>query len=700
MGLSPLVLLLVVGAAINLWLAVVGWQRRAVTAAVPFVAFTLGSAYWSALDAVQYTVTDIGTVSLLARLSYLGNVVVPMAAFVFVLLYTGREHWLTPPVKAFVVGWPILTFLLAVTSPLHGLMWADRAVVSTDPVTLTDSVFGPWFWIDMVVIYSMLLVSLGLLGKTLLDTYGTRRRQTLLVLAAALLPVAANVPWLLDASPIPGLDLTPFGFAGTGILLGVALFAFGFLDLSPVARDAIVEEMQDPVLAVDRQGHIADLNPAAVTLLAPDRSASDLLGTPAAETVPGYDNLVEDPGTRPADGGKRTDVTLTTDDGIRYFDARSSPLTDSAGEYVGHLIILRDVTEQRENERKLAESERQNRTLVDNIPNGLIALLDEDLRYVRVGGGAMANLEMSADDFEGATLQEAHTEDFCDRHRSDYEAVFEGETAEFEFSAAGYRWRTTLVPVEDATDSVVSILAFTVDVTQLRERERQLQRQNERLEEFVGVVSHDLRNPLNVIQGRLDLAAELEDATEHVEHAADAADRMEQLIEDLLELARTGSDVEDAEPLSLEAVANLAWETINAPEATLTVDTDATVQADESRLRQALENLFRNAVEHAGPDVDIRVVDAPNGFAVVDDGPGFPPDVDVLERGVTTDDDGTGFGLSIVTQVAGPTGGRSPPPTTRRRVPEWNSPASEPLGDAGPQSLYSRRTSDTADDRL
>ncbi len=780
MGLSPLLAVLVVGALVNLSLAVVGWRRRQVTGAVPFVVMTLGIAYWTALDAVQYALTDLAVISAVARISYLGNAVVPMAAFVFIVTYTGHEDWLTRPVLAFVTAWPLLTAGLALTTHFHGLMWTDRTIRTTTPVTIPETALGPLFWVNILVVYSLVFVALGLLAKMLVETYGRRRWQATLVTAAVLLPIAANVPWLLGASPIPGLDLTPFGFLGTGILLGIALFSFGFLDLAPVARHAIVEEMRDPVVAVDRQGRIADLNPAAARLLTADGDRSAVLGTPAEGTVPGYSDLVTDPASPPPDGGRRTDAAIESDGSTRFFDAQSSGLTDGGDDHVGYLVILRDVTELHQREAELAESERRNRTLVDLLPGGLVGLFDEDLRYVRVGGGALDELEYSSEDFEGTRIPEFHTAGYVDRFLDNYRAVFEAERSEFEFSHADRRYRTYLVPVTDENGDVVSGLAFTMDVTELRERERELEQyetimetvpdvvfvldaegtllnvntrgtevmgyteeefegmavtdlieagflpeeivskyeqsvrellsdddkseaiyryegqdasgeplvfethlalrpsddefrgtigvtrdvtereqvrrdlehQNERLEEFVGVVSHDLRNPLNVIQGRLDLAATVDDPAAHVDRASEAADRMEQLIEDLLELARTGSDVEETESVSLAAVAHLAWETIDAPDARLEVDTDATVEADKSRLRQALENLFRNAVEHGGEDVTVRLVDAPDGFAVVDDGPGFPPDEDVLERGVTTDEAGTGFGLSIVEQVA------------------------------------------------
>ncbi|MFC7137756.1 sensor histidine kinase [Halobaculum litoreum] len=191
------------------------------------------------------------------------------------------------------------------------------------------------------------------------------------------------------------------------------------------------------------------------------------------------------------------------------------------------------------------------------------------------------------------------------------------------------------------------------DVTERREHERQLERKNERLDRFAGVVSHDLRNPLSIAMGHADLA-ERDPDPEHFETIADAHDRMDEIIESLLTLARTGNDVADPTPVDLGTVAERAWDQVETDDASLSVDADDLVSADSQRLAQAFENLFRNAVEHGGADVDVTVGSSPSGFYVADTGPGIPEaDRDtVFDPGVTTDHGGTGVGLAIVSAVA------------------------------------------------
>jgi signal transduction histidine kinase len=193
------------------------------------------------------------------------------------------------------------------------------------------------------------------------------------------------------------------------------------------------------------------------------------------------------------------------------------------------------------------------------------------------------------------------------------------------------------------------------DVTENRQREQKLERTNERLDQFAGVVTHDLRNPLNVVKGRLAIARGDHD-TEHLAKASNALERMERLIDDVLTLARHGPPISEPERITVSSVANRCWKVVDSHDATLAVESDIAFLADSERLQQLLENLFRNAIEHGGSDVTIRVgaLDDASGFYVSDDGMGIPEDKrgEVFESGYSTARDGTGFGLAIVKEIA------------------------------------------------
>ena len=199
------------------------------------------------------------------------------------------------------------------------------------------------------------------------------------------------------------------------------------------------------------------------------------------------------------------------------------------------------------------------------------------------------------------------------------------------------------------------LIAYTIART---ERRVELRQQTERLEQFSAVVSHDLRNPLNVLSGYLELVED--DVSPSKYGSMDRAlNRMETLIDDLLVLARDGDTIGDTEPVSVTAVAEKAWELIRAPNATLTIAGDiGVVTADPNRLQQLFENLFRNAVDHGGSEVTVEIglrgdQSAVEGIYVADDGPGFPSDAkdSLFDSGFSTADS-SGIGLAIVRRIA------------------------------------------------
>jgi PAS domain S-box-containing protein len=213
------------------------------------------------------------------------------------------------------------------------------------------------------------------------------------------------------------------------------------------------------------------------------------------------------------------------------------------------------------------------------------------------------------------------------------------------------------------------LLAFVRDISERKQYERELEQKNRRLDDFASVVSHDLLNPLNVAEGRLELAREECDSG-HLDDVARAHSRIETLIEELLALAKAGEPIGDLETVDLAALTERCWQRFEFESATLRNDVETTLKADSSRLQQLVDNLMQNAIDHGGENVTITVGESPNGFYVEDDGPGIPEDrlEDVFESGFTTSSEGTGFGLAIVKQVvdahdwtirveASPTGG-------------------------------------------
>jgi signal transduction histidine kinase len=197
-------------------------------------------------------------------------------------------------------------------------------------------------------------------------------------------------------------------------------------------------------------------------------------------------------------------------------------------------------------------------------------------------------------------------------------------------------------------------VGITRDVTERVERERQLRRQNDRLDEFASVISHDLRNPLNVAQARAALLEE-EVTSDHLDPLVQSLARMEAIVEDTLTLARQGETIGDTESVRLTDLVGKCWASVETAEATIEIADGLRFQGDPNRLQHVFENLFRNAIEHSGESVTVRVgCDGDRTIYVEDDGQGIPADErdEIFEPGYSSSSSGTGFGLAIVKRIA------------------------------------------------
>ena len=377
---------------------------------------------------------------------------------------------------------------------------------------------------------------------------------------------------------------------------------------------------------------------------------------------------VQDAVERVATEGEPYDLELrivTADDEVRWVHARGEPRYEDS-EIVGVRGTFQDITERIEHEQQLERKTEkleqlatkyglQYRTLFEEAPVMTVLTRSEDGRPIieDCNSQFVTTVGYDADTIIGSELAEFYTLESAERLQSGgYSQSVNGQytrekrdlvTIDGEVVEALLR----AVPRRTADDEIIGTVAMYIDIT---ERES-VKRANERLEEFTSVVSHDLRNPLGVATGRLELLAE-ECDSDHLDSIQRALDRMGALIEDLLTLAREGKEVTDTRPVDLATISNSCWETVETTQAVLRGTTDQVVRADAGRLKQVFENLFRNAIEHGGPDVTVSVGELDDGFYVEDDGPGIPSDVrgDIFEAGYSQSADGTGFGLTIVEQ--------------------------------------------------
>jgi PAS domain S-box-containing protein len=420
-----------------------------------------------------------------------------------------------------------------------------------------------------------------------------------------------------------------------------------FIDQSPLG-----------VLEYDSDFEIVRVNQRGQEILGYDEA--ELLGETWEKLVTedSYENVdqVTDQLTEASGGFHSIDENVRGDGEYITVEWFNRVITDDDGDMIAVLSLFRDVTEEREREQQREEALSRLEVLHDRSPD-MVNFHDEDGNIIDPNSQLCAQTGYDATELTCMKVWDIDEALSSERAKEMWTALEKGDRKQIRGRYRRKDGSTFPVEVHLRKVTISSEERFVVigrDISERVEYEERLQRQNERLEEFTSVISHDLRNPLNVADGQLQLAQETAAGNSpHIESAREAIARSQRLVTDLLELARQGDDISETEPVELHRIAETCWQALETGGNTLAVEVERTVVADPGRLRQLFQNLFENAVRHNDADVTVTVGPLDDGFYIADDGVGLPLKVGerLFEPGYSEEPDGTGFGLNIVERI-------------------------------------------------
>ena len=320
--------LLVVGGVLLAAQALAVARRRGAVAGRALAALLLAAAWWGFAGAVELSVPDPATRVLWGDLKYAGIVLVPPLWLVFVWLFTGRRSWVSRRTLLLLAVEPALVLLVLAVPATHDLFRFLPADQVDERLPVVET--GPLFVVHAVYAYLMIVVATVTFIRGLLRTSRVYRRLSVALATAAVLPWVANLLFVLEVGPFARVDLTPFLFVLMGAVLVQGLLQGRLLTLARVARDVVVDSLEDGVLVVDAFGRVVEANPAARTLLRPEGSMG---GVPVAVLLPGYPS---------------PEVLLPSADGLdRTLEVRRRPLLDRSGAEAGQVLLLRDISDRR-----------------------------------------------------------------------------------------------------------------------------------------------------------------------------------------------------------------------------------------------------------------------------------------------------------------------------------------------------------------
>ena len=486
---TPYIIPLCVAGAISIWVAYYAWSHRMVAGAPALAWLALAVAVWAVGYALEIAGADLPTKVLWAKVEYIGTTTIPLLWMVFCYNYFNQNRQLSLRSIVTFGILPLITLLLVFTTEYHGLIWSRYYISQAGGFSSLGVVHGFWFWIYWIYAYLLLLVGTYFIVRLIRHKHGLYRRQIAALIVAVIAPWIGNFIYITGLTPITNLDLTPFGFTVAVVSTAWAIFRFQLINLLPLARDTIVEEMEDGMIVIDSQGRVADINRAAATMIG--ISVAQTVGKPALDIFNRWPNL-----TKKYEDVLETleEISIGEGDIQRWFELGLSPLRNRDKAVIGRLITLRDVTKRKWADERLRQLSRA----VEASPASIVITdIDGNIQYVNPKFTLVT----------GYTLQEALGKNPRilktnrtppEVHRQLWETITAGGEWHGEFcnrkKNGEFYWETASIsPIMDVNERITNYVAVKEDITEQRLIQERLQLQNKYLS-ILHEVTLDLLN--------------------------------------------------------------------------------------------------------------------------------------------------------------------------------------------------------------
>jgi signal transduction histidine kinase len=668
------------GALIGFAVAVIATRHQDAPGARQYAWLALAGGCWCAMSLGQIVATgpDVAeTVYVLARTT---SAQLIGLWIVFVLAYTGRRSWLRPARLA-----PLL--LAANADVLLLLVGQGRVAEATavpitqNGVTLLAVERGAAYATTLAVSYVPLLIGYVLLIEFLFRSQNIYRRQTAAIVVGTIFPMVIAVLYDFGYTPHPAVDFTPMAFSLNVLFVGLVLFKDESLSVTTLSGDTLIDNLPDPVIALDDDCVVIDYNAAAASAL--DKPDPD--GEPLDALAPGLVDHIE-----------RGEV-FSFGDSLTYYNPQTTSLTDQFGTERGRLVVLRDVTGQQRRQDRLEALQAATQQFIEAETADAVAemavefataVLDQNGAGVFLEADTVLEPAVVSDTIteyvEEELLYGRPTDEPESRLWRTYETG-EIQTVSLDQDGLGPLDNALMLPLGDhgvmaiashdntfATEDrrYAAILAQTTQVAldqvererELRQSRSSVQRRREQIEFFNGVLRHSLHNAMVVIRGRAEhIRTDVpKSKRRHLDSISDWCGKLTDMSETIRDINNTvtASEAERLDAVDLNALLRRATESLRVEYDSVSVSCelngDYSLQANEL-LEEVLLSILRNAVDHNDadtPQVTVSVQQASDWLQVriADDGPGMSDELKttVFERGLSPDQTAGGFGLYFV----------------------------------------------------
>lgn len=631
---------------------------RTIPAALPLTLFMLVTASLAILQALDISTASLPMKILLHNVRFLFLPYLTLLSLWIILLYVGKRAWIRRDLALLALIIPVSTTLLAITSPFHTLFRYNFTLDTTGTVAVlrySESMIFPAY-----AAYNLFLTFLAL-AILVRESYYQRtltESRTLLLLAAVAIPTITNYLWVAGVTPVPGVNLSALVFWIPGVLFTIVIFRYGFFDIIPVARKRIIETLSAPILVLDSQGRIIDINPAARALF-PDREGP-LTGQRIEDVSSDWPELHRFCTTREA---ARQDLVRPEGPGMQVYSGSVDLLRNPDGAVTARLILLQDITGRKRaetdlrlayeqisaaeeelrgqydmlahNEQQIRESEEKYRAVVTWANDGIAIIQDGVFRFVNPKATGIIGGE-AAEFISRPFLSCIHPRE-RDRLEDLYRRRMNGEAVPTVYETTFLKKSGEPVEVE-LNAGIISYegraadLIYIRDITERKRAQKALEQAKKKLNLLNYVTFNDLQNQIFTLSGyqQLAVAAAKESGTRLLP-ILEKEIALLQKITDSLRFARTYQDLglkpakwQNVNHVFLLAISHLEFQTIRHSVTTGTLE----IYCDPL-LEQVFQILADNTLTHSetGTLVTIGCSPMPDESLTVffeDNGTGIP----------------------------------------------------------------------------
>jgi len=508
--LTPYVCAYVVTAAVAAGVSLIAWHRRRGSGAMALTLLMFAVMEWALADALEAAAVGVPAKALWSTVAYVGTHSCPVLFLIFAAQYTRSDRWLTRRNLFLIWVIPVLTILMAATNQWHGLVWSSFA---PSPIGNNILIYGhgPWYWLALAYVASMLLTGTVLLVRAAIRFPQLYRRSVAAVLIGSISPWVGTALYTSGRNPIPGLDIIPISFVFAGAVAAWALLRLHLTELVPMARNTLVESMTDGVIVMDAFERVVDFNLAAQQIIG--YTAAAALGRPCVELIPSYSRLRAEEGLATE---VRAEISMGESDDRRHYDLRMTQLCDSNGALLGRLAVLRDITDYK----RSAEALSRSHELLEKVQ----ASLNEAIFLVDLQTRLICNCNPAAERMFGYTRDElighdtrilhVNEEMFQEFGREHLDTLDSQEGSAFEFRAK--RRNGEVFPTEHYVTPIHTaggrelVVSVVRDITGRKQAEQALQESERNYRSLFAVAERRAQEMALLDEVRMALSRELD----------------------------------------------------------------------------------------------------------------------------------------------------------------------------------------------